>query len=364
MGHLTPHEVLINTLCSTVLNLVPTISAPVAPSGELMSKFGYKIRLPEFSEAIEELIRTKGAKVPDLLLANEKRKLFIVVECKSDFSLETPERLSKQLEFYSSLEFQNICKNIVKDSKDFEIWIFIDQKLSPSITSFLKGNGAKLKLSNVVVWTVAYKKVGEEAEIAKVYGKHIDGDLEKYMNDNVLRCSPPQMEILLIDPMLTYPERVFRIGRRILAFIASTYIVEEDRTISIQKFRERYLDAIVTDKELKKCFRYLTALVPQIGQYDSARVEIELPKRPSLDKIKTELEKIQGMTDIQFKTALAHLKTKPHRLLVRKPKPPTGYSLEPWIRNKSTKMHSQLKPSIYYRNDVFDLISDLGSFVQ
>jgi len=341
MGHMTPHEVLINTLSSTVLNLVPSISSPVAPSGVLI-ELDYKIRLPEFGEAVKELLKKKGAKIPDLLLVNEKKKLLIIVECKSDFSLQTQEKLSEQIEFYSSEDFKAISKALFKEFENLEIWVFTYKNFSNKISEFVKVKTQQTKkLANIVVWDMELRKAGEEAEIAKAHGRHYDTELNQMMETTGLRCSPPQVD-LLIDPTLTYPERVYRIGRRILAFMASTYLTEQERTISINNFKEKHLDAIISDHELKKCFRYLITLAPEIGQYSSATSEIALNKRPSLNKIKTRLETIQKMTDVDFKTELAKLGKKIPRFKIKKPKP-EKYTLEPWLKKGNPRKYDQVQ---------------------
>ena len=69
-------------------------------------------------------MKKRGAKVPDLLLVNNKKKLLISVECKSGFTFEIEERLSKQIEFYSSHDFRTIAKEMFPDLQNHEIWIF------------------------------------------------------------------------------------------------------------------------------------------------------------------------------------------------------------------------------------------------
>lgn len=65
MGKMTPHEILINIVASTALNIVTYPSSPVAPAGILTKDFGYSIKLAEFGETIQDLMRRRGAKVPD-----------------------------------------------------------------------------------------------------------------------------------------------------------------------------------------------------------------------------------------------------------------------------------------------------------
>jgi len=105
---MTPHEFLINLLGSMVLNIVPFPTAPIAPSGILMTNFGYRLKLPEFGETVRDLMKREGAKIPDLLLVNEIERLLVVVECKSDLTFEMSERLLKQMAFYSCEEFKKI----------------------------------------------------------------------------------------------------------------------------------------------------------------------------------------------------------------------------------------------------------------
>lgn len=340
---MTPHEILINTLSSTVLNLVPSISAPVAPSGTLREEFGYEIRLPEFGETIEELMKKKGAKIPDLLLVNEEKKLVIVVECKSGFNLETEEKLSKQIEFYSKEKFK------FGDLENLEIWIFTNKGLGKNIEKFVRNKTQETRdLANIVIWEVEFKKGGEETEIQKIYGKHYDSKLNEQIKTHGLTCCPPKID-LLVDPTLTYPERVYRIGRRLFTFICSKFLTEEERTISVEGFKTKHLDAIITDKELRRCFRYLTTLIPEIGEY-SSQGQIILKKRPSLDKIKAKLENIQKMSVEELKVELTGVARRrlPRIAKIKKPKI-VKYPLDKWLKKENVLGNFLYSPFCYGR---------------
>ena len=357
MGRMTPHEFLINVIGSTVLNIVPFPSAPIAPSGVLVNNFGYAIRLPEFGEAVHDLMNRRGAKVPDLLLVNEEEKLLIIVECKSDFTFEIEERLSKQVEFYSSKDFQAICKEMFPDLSNLEIWVFSSKNLGEKIANFISRQGKSKNLANIVVWGVELRKAREEAHIQKFYGTHLDSKLNEQMESEGLICSPPRTE-LLVDPTLAYGERVFRIGRRILSFIAISYLTEKERIVTLQDFRYRYPDAIMTENELKKCLRYLLKLVPEIGEYNSATGELVLAKRPSLDKIKTKLENIQKKTEEEIKVELARISKKIRVGKVKLPKARQKTKITEWFPKKVVSESSCLPYSIHhveplYRNDGF-----------
>jgi len=356
MGRMTPHEFLINMMGSTVLNIVTFPSAPVAPSGALMN-FGYSIRLPKFEETVEDLMKKRGAKVPDLLLVNEEEKLLIIIECKSDFTFEIEEKLSKQIEFYSSEDFKAIWKEMFPDLNNLEIWIVSYRTLGEKIADFIRRQGRIENLANTVVWEVELRKAREEAYIQKVYGIHLDSKLNEQMESEGLVCSPPRTE-LLVDPTLAYGERVFRIGRRILSFMASVYLTEKERIITIQDFREKYRDAIMTDGELKKCLRYLMMLVPEIGEYNSATGEILLAKRPSLDKIKTKLENIQKMAEEDIKVELVKISKKEKGRVTFKPPKPQKTKLDRWLPKKGVSESSCLPSFINHaeildRNDTF-----------
>ena len=318
MGRMPPHEFLINLMCSTVLNMVPYPSAPIAPSGVLGSKFGYAIRLPKFGEIVKALMKKKGAKVPDLLLVNEENKLLVIIECKSDFTFEIEESLSRQIEFYSSKDFKAIWREMFPDLINVEIWVSSPKSLSEKIVDSISQQVRTKKLANIVIWGVDFKKAREVVHIRKFYGNHLDSELDEKMESEGIVCSPPRIE-LLIDPTLTHGERVFRIGRRFLSFVASSYLTEGERIVTLQDFRQRHADAIMTDKELKKCLRYLLKLIPEIGEYNSATGEVVLAKRPSLDKIKTKLENIGSMTNEEIKVELARIGGK---ITVRGAKPP------------------------------------------
>jgi len=352
MGRMTPHEFLINIMGSTVLNIVPFPSAPIAPSGVLVNKFGYTIRLPNFGETVNDLMKKKGAKVPDLLLVNEEEGLLIIVECKSDFTFEMEERLSKQIEFYSSEDFQAIWKEMFPDLNNLEIWIFSSENLGEKIANFISRKGKIKNLANIVIWGIELRKAREEVHIQKVYGTHLDSKLNEQMESEGLICSPPRTE-LLVDPTLAYGERVFRIGRRILSFIASSYLTEKERIVTLQDFRERYPDAIMTDGEMKKCLRYLLKLVPEIGEYNSATGELILAKRPSLDKIKTKLENIQKKTEEEIKIELARISKKVGVVKAKRPKARQETKLTEWLHKKAVSESSYL-PFCIPRVEILD----------
>ncbi|MDH5665683.1 MAG: hypothetical protein OEY10_05245, partial [Nitrosopumilus sp.] len=171
-------------------------------------------------------------------------------------------------------------------------------------------------------------------------GSHLDKKLNAQMEGEGLICSLPRIH-LLIDPTLAYGERVFIIGRRILSFLASAYLTEKDRLITIDNFKERYpdADAIMTDAELKKCLRYLLKLVPEIGQLNSATGELMLAKRPSLDKIKRKLKKIQEMIEEEIKIELAKISKKGVKLAFKRPRPQKT-KLDKWLPKKNRSMAS------------------------
>jgi hypothetical protein len=301
---MTPHEILINIIGASVLNIVPFPSTPIAPSGILGTKFGYEIRLPEFEETIQDLMRKKGAKIPDLLLVNQKAKLLVAIECKSDFTFEMEERLLKQLEFYSSEDFKKVWKEMFPNIDHLEIWVVSYKGLRSKLVEFIERQLKNRILANIVFLEVELEKKREEAHIQKIAGNHLDAKLDEQMENDGLLSTPPRLE-LLVDPTLTPGEKVFRIGRRILTFIAVTYITEEDRILTIKAFKDKHPDAIMANAELKKCLRYLIRLIPEIGEYNSTTGEILLAKRPKLDKIKARLESIQTMSEEEIKVELA-----------------------------------------------------------
>lgn len=332
MGKMTPHEFLINIIVSTVLNIVPYPSAPIAPSGTLSEDFGYKIRLPKFGDTIKNLMKKRGAKVPDLMLECEREKLLIIVECKTNFTFEVEEKLKKQVDFYSSNEFRDIWKGIFTDLNKVEIWLCSPKGFSEKMVSFAEIQSKKENVANLVVLEVRHMKAEEQAHIRRVYGILQDGKLNDHMKEGKIICSLPRTE-LLVDPTLSYGERVFRIGRRILSLLAVSYLTEKERRVTLEDFRKRYpdIDAMMTDRELKRCIRYLWKLVPQIGKYNSSRGEIILARRPSLDRIKASLERIQGLTEEEIKTELAKAGKKGRLTVPKRPKTVQKTKLERWL---------------------------------
>ena len=333
MAKMPPHEFLINIMLSTVLNIIPFPSSPIARSGILASEFGYALRLPEFGETIKELMKKEGANVPDLLLANSKKKLLVTVECKSDFTFEIEENLTKQIEFFSSEIYKKICREMFPDLINHELWVFSPEDFCLKISKLVSSQVTAKSLANIVVWGVKLAKKSEQVHIQKCYGNHLDSELNQKMEKGGFTCSPPRFE-LLIDPTLSYGKRVCRIGRRILTFLASLYVSEKERIVSLQSFREKHRDVIMTDKELKKCMRYLSKLVPEIGEYNSATGELILAKRPSLDKIKAKLLETQEMTDEEIKVELARMgKARVGR--IKRPRGPQKTKLSEWLPKKN-----------------------------
>lgn len=366
MGRMTPHEFLINIVGSTVLNIVTFPSAPIAPSGVLVNNFGYRIRLPKFGETVKDLIKKKGAKVPDLLLTNEEKNLLIAVECKSDFTFEIEESISKQIEFYSSEDFKAIWKEMFPDLTNLEIWIFSPKNLGEKIADFIRRQEKIKNLENIVVWGAELRKAREEAHIQKFYGTHLDSKLNEQMEGEGFTCSPPRID-LLVDLTLAYGERVYRIGRRFLSFVASSYLTEKERIVTLQDFRERYPDAIMTDRELKRCLRYLLKLVPEIGEYNSATGELVLTKRPSLDKIKTKLENIQKMTEEEIKIELTRIAKKIKVSKVKHPKAPQKTKISKWFPKRAVSKSSCLPyfthhVELFHREDAFPFENSIGAF--
>ena len=306
MAKMPSHEFLITTMAATVLNIVPFPSSPIAPSGILKTNFGYALRLPEFGEAIHELLKKKGAKVPDLLFININKKILVTIECKSDFTFEAEERLTKQIEFYSSETYKTICREMFPDLINYEIWVLCPENFCSEISKIVTNKFHTKKPTNIVVWGVKLEKRKEEAHFKKFYGKHLDAELNEKMEQGGFTCSPPRFE-LLIDPTLSYGKRVSRIGRRILTSLASSYFSEKDRIVSLQNFKEKHKDVTMTNKELKKCMRYISLLIPEIGEYNSVTGELILAKRPSLDKVKAKLKKIENMTDEEIKIELSKI---------------------------------------------------------
>lgn len=359
MGRMTPHETLINVLASAVLTLAPSPFSPLKTTGMLREKFGYELKLPIFGEVIEGLMKERGASPPDLILTNDKLKMVVAIECKSDFNPKTIEKLSKQIEFYSSETFREFSKSFVSNLEKCEIWVvtYSDQeKLGEKISGFIEKKKAEIKSqSNIIVWEVEIRKT-EEAVIRKIYGEHQDSELGKYLQTNRgIETSLPQIE-LLIDSSLTYSQRVARIGRRIFSFIVSKSLTNEERVVSLSDFKERYGDAVMTDKELANCFRYLTRLIPEIGSYVTEKKCIVLRTKPPLSRIKDKIENMESVTDEEFKTKLVKREKPLSRRVrrVKKPKPFKDTSLEEWIKKNGNSRN----PSFYFAYvDISDAVS-------
>jgi hypothetical protein len=332
------HEILVNILASAVLPLASPFSA-IRVTGVLKERFGYEIKQLTLSDVLRDIFKKKGASPPDLVLVNEKLKMVVAVECKSDFNLKTIEKISKQVDFYSSDTFIEFAKSFLPDLKMSEIWIvtYSEEKLSEHISHFIEKKKAEIKSQcNIIVWEVELKKT-DVAVLRKVFGDYQDCELKMHMQaTKEIETALPQFE-LLIDTSLTYGQRVARIGRRILSFIASKSLTEEEKIVSITDFKNRFGDAIITDKELANCFRYLTRLVPEIGRYVTQKRHIILTARPDLSKIKNRIEALENIPDEEFKVELgkAEKGIPVGRNKAKKPAPFKG-SLEPWIKKEDS----------------------------
>lgn len=339
LGHLTSHEVLINIIASSVLTMNPSPFSALKATGELKERFGYEIKIPILNETIENILQGKGARIPDLILANDRLKMVVAVECKTELTLETTERLSKQIDFYASEAFHEFAKSFVIKPEKSEIWIVTynnQEKLSERIANFVEKKKAKTNLQcNIVVWEVELKKT-DEAIIRKIYGDHQDIGLNMYFQANDGIETPlPQLE-LLIDSSLTYSQRVARIGRRVFSFMVSKSLTEEERIVSVTDFKNKFGDAIMTEKELVNCFRYLTKFIPEIGWYVTEKRCIVLKARPDLSKIKNKIVALENVADEEFKVELSKTDRRVRlgrSKTTKKPIPFKG-SLEPWIKKQ------------------------------
>jgi hypothetical protein len=140
-----------------------------------------------------------------------------------------------------------------------------------------------------------------------------------------------------VDPTLSVGEKVFRIGRRILGFMASSYVTEAERIITIHNFRDHHPDTtVMTDGELKRCLRYLMLLVPEIGDYNSGSGEILLSKRPRLDKVKKGLENLQEMDEEQIKVELSKSRGTEQHISIKRSTKTQKTKLDEWLRTSQS----------------------------
>jgi hypothetical protein len=266
--------------------------------------------------------------------------MVVAIECKSNFGLTTIERLEKQIDFYSSDTFREFAKAFVPELKKTEMWIVTysnQENLAERVAQFIEKKKAEIRSQcNMIVWEVEVKKT-DSAILRKVYGEHLDTELNMYMQAKKgIETALPQLE-LLIDSSLTYSQRVARIGRRVLSFMACKSLTEEERVVSVALFKNKFGDAIMTDKELVNCFRYLTKLIPEIGLYVTEKRCIVLKARPDLSKIKHKIEELENVPDEEFKVKLSKIGKRSRigeNRSTRKPVPFKG-SLEPWMHKQA-----------------------------
>lgn len=294
-------------------------------------------------------------------MTNDEMKTLVVVECKSDFTFEWEERLRKQIDFYSCKECKAIYEEMFPNLSRLEIWIVTYEKMGTKALDCLKRGNLGPNSENVVVWEASIDLQKEEVCLRKTYGEHLDSKLNNQMEEQGLKTSKPRSE-LLIDPTLSIGEKVFRIGRRILAFMASSYISEADRIITIRDFRDHHPDTtVMTDVELKRCLRYLMLLVPEIGDYNSGSGEILLSKKPRLDKVKKRLESLQEMDEEQIKVELVKSGGRGQQTSIKRPTKTQKTKLDTWLKTSQ----SCIGPcNVFIQERHLDAENDLMRFLE
>lgn len=276
--------------------------APV-PNGLLKYKLHYTFKFSDFEE-----LRKRNLCIPDGLIVNESKKFLLIPECKSAINDETDEepRIQHQLLSYASKDSQTILANIV-DYSDCEIVVFTFSNVVPALIRQLQAL-EKIE-ANIVVWSLE-----EESDdfrlIRKVYGNHSDSELNELMSLGV-RCQPPVREF--IDPDMPEPRLAFILGSRLLSTLGDA-LLKKNMVVTPSDFQKGNLDAVLSEARLRRFFRILPKLIPDLCKYDRKTGNILLNKNPEPEKVSDSLNRLDHMTLEEYRKAIGYpTKEEPYR---------------------------------------------------
>lgn len=285
-----------------------TTHAPT-PNGVLKSKLGYVFNFRDFEE-----LRQGKMCIPDGLITNDYKKSLIIPECKSDISGEkdVEPRLKHQIMVYSSKQFHRILHGLI-DYDEYEVVIFtFSQVVAPIIQELQE---MKTSDANITIWSLEEEVFKDQVCIKKVYGKHIDPELNQAMSLGV-SCEPPAREF--IDPDMPEPRIAFVLGCRLLNAFGER-LLKNNMAITSSEFRRGNLDLVLSENRLRHFFRVLGKLVPDLCEYDKKSGNVVLKRRLDPERVSLSLRGIGGMTNEAYRKALGlPVREEPYRIAEHK----------------------------------------------
>jgi hypothetical protein len=260
----------------------------------LKRKLSYIFNFRDFEE-----LRQESLCIPDGLIINEHKGFLIIPECKSGISEEkdAEPRIRHQVTVYSSNKFHGILSKLV-DYNGYEIVVFtFSQAVEPMIEEL---KALKTSDVNIIIWSLEREVSKDEVVIRKVYGKHIDPELNQVMSLGVT-CEPPAREF--IDPDMPEPRIAFVLGCRLLNAFGER-LLKNDMTVMPSEFRKGNLDLVFSENRLRHFFRAICKLIPELCEYDRKSGNIELKRRLEPEVVSLRLNQISKMTNEEYRKKL------------------------------------------------------------
>lgn len=275
-----PHEILTNIII-TLTTPVSTTGEPIPSNGILKKNLNYVFDLEKFEEEIDTIFG-RNFHPPDGFLRNSVNNISITVECKSGLD-EDITNLRDQLRFYSENEnFKNV---FIQGEERNEILIVCTNKCFNSVLNVV----IDVQIAkNLIIWRVK-KTYEDKFIIRKVYGTHIDGELDELMEQGV-SVSPPY-NLLLLTPNISMTSLIGTLGMRIIA----NFIQSE---LEIDKFISNQNDVIISYQKIKKAIEHLFILVQEIGELEGEKIIFK--KRPNFSLIHKKIEFIYGLKKVEL----------------------------------------------------------------
>lgn len=295
-SQMSPHSHLYGILVSLTssVNYFST-HAPV-PNGFLKYKLHYTFKFTDFEE-----MRQQRMCIPDGLIINQDKKFALIPECKSTVSSEkdAEPRIQHQILSYSSKEFHAALSKIVSYN-DYDIVVFTFSNVVPAMIQQLQ----KLEKTdaNIVVWSLEEERLRDDVLIRKVYGNHSDLELNQVMSLGV-RCEPPVREF--IDPDMPEPRIAFVLGSRLLCTHGEC-LLKKNMVVTPSEFRKGNLDLVLSENKLRRFFRILPKLIPDLCTYDNKSGNIMLKKNLEPMNVSSRLSEIAQMTNEKYRKSLGY----------------------------------------------------------
>jgi hypothetical protein len=269
-----------------------TAYAP-APNGIIKRKAQYCFNFYDFEE-----FRDAKLCIPDGLVTNEKKGILLIPECKTALSEQNDvePRLRHQMEVYSSKQFHDLLRKAVP-YKEHELLVFTFAKSSDAMI----GEIEQIKIdSNIVLWSVEENPGKDTVTIKKGFGRHIDSDLDQLLSAGIV-CQPPVREF--IDADMPEPRIAFVLACRLLDSYGER-LLNDKMVVEPQELRTGNPDLILSDKKLRRFFRVICRLVPDLCTYDRITGSITIKKRLNSTKVQPSLAALSQMSIQDYRRAL------------------------------------------------------------